>query len=349
MANAKVFALSLGAALALGCDDGGDEDGYDDVDAALSDAGAADAGLDGASHDGSAPRADAAVQSVTIRFKAKVGDQDLVCGQTYAGLGTTSASAKPRDFRFFVQELRLIDSQGQEVPVTFDERLPHQTRDVALIDFTDGADACTSGAPTTNMVITGMVPAGTYQGVVFVNGVSEALNHGDPGLAPEPLQAPSAHWTWNSGYRFMMAELLPMSAQHGMTDGGMDAGQAGAMADAAVGHDAGDAGESDAGTAPQGGGNGVVFVHSGSTACSGTPAMGISCSKENRAEIRLSDFDPATQSIVADLGAVFAGIDLSAGGQCHGSGAFCEPLYSALGIDFDTGAPASTQTVYRVE
>lgn len=350
MANSKLFALTLGAALVLGCDDGGAEDGHDDVDAAPGDAGAADAGLDAAAHDGSEPPADAGLQSVTIRFKAKVGDEDLVCGQTYDGLGTTNASAKPRDFRFFVQELRLIDSEGKEVPVTFDQRLPHQTRDIALIDFTDGADTCTSGAPTTNMVITGTVPPGTYQGVVFVNGVSESLNHGNPAVAPEPLQAPGAHWTWNSGYRFMMAELLPVNAHDGTTDAGIDAGHhADATLDAGVGHDAGDAGQDDAGSAPHGGSNGVVFVHSGSTACSGTPAMGISCSKENRAEIRLSNFDPASQSIVADLGAVFAGIDLSAGGQCHGSGAFCAPFYSALGIDFDTGAPASTQTVYRVE
>lgn len=343
--------LMLAAALAAsGCES--DEDGDDDVsgDASL-DAAAPEAGVDGGADarapDGGAD-AGADLQRVEIRFRAKIGSEELVCGQTYAGLGTTGTRATPQDFRFFVEQVRLINARGQEVPLVFEERSPHVAEQVALIDFTDGAGACAaSGASTTNMVIAGRVPRDTYDGVVIVNGVPATLNNAAPGEAPAPLRAPGAHWGWRDGYRFMMAELLPVAS---LGDAG--AGDAGGGT-----HHAGDAGTHDAGSsdagAPHAAGGGASFVHSGSTGCSGTPGTGITCNTDsfraNRAEVRLPRFNPATQYVVADLGAVFAGVDLMKGAVCHGTGAACAPMFTALGIDPATGRPSATQTVFRVE
>jgi uncharacterized repeat protein (TIGR04052 family) len=277
--------------------------------------------------------ADAGSQSITLRFKAKVGTEDLVCGHTYANQGSSKVSITPQDFRFYVQEVRLVTSSGAEVPLTFDERLPFQSQGVALIDFTNDDGACSnSNAPTTNTTITGTAPAGDYTGIVLVNGVSEALNHADPTspTTPAPLQAPGASWGWTLGYRFLMAEVLGVS---------------GAGADAGVVADAGAAHAADGGVAAPA----ASEMHLGSTGCMGTPADGISCSNPNRTLVRLMGFRPATSTIIADLGAVFAKPDLSSSVQCHGSGPACGPMFEALGVNVTTGAPLSTQSVYRLE
>lgn len=271
---------------------------------------------------------------VVLRFKAKVGSQDLVCGQTYEMQGSTKVAFTPQDFRLFVQEVRLIDAAGREVSVALDERAPFQTKDVALLDFTTGDGACSSGGPTVNTTLTGTVPAGTYTGLVFVNGVSESLNHADPTMAPAPLQAPGSNWSWTTGYRFLMAEVLqagPAQSATAGVDGGTDAGAMSAATD---------------GGAPI---PGMGLVHLGSTGCTGTQATSISCSKANRSVVRLAGFDPTQRTIIADLGAIFSSTDLSMDLQCHGSGPACMPMFEALGVNLSNGEPQATQRVYRVE
>ncbi|HXJ90147.1 MAG TPA: MbnP family protein, partial [Candidatus Binatia bacterium] len=59
----------------------------------------------------------AADQKVAIRFQARVGDEKLACGQTYSGIGTTASKISPRDFRFYVHDVALIDQSGKSVPV----------------------------------------------------------------------------------------------------------------------------------------------------------------------------------------------------------------------------------------
>jgi uncharacterized repeat protein (TIGR04052 family) len=290
--------------------------------------------------DASVPDGGPAMQPVTLRFKAKLGNEDLVCGRNYPQQGATKISATPQDFRFFVEEAYLINAAGQPVRVAFDDALPFQTKDVALIDFTDAAGSCANaGATTTNMVITGQVPAGSYNGVVLVNGVPESLNHGNPTQAAAPLRAPGASWDWLSGYRFVMAELAPVAAHAGA---GMDAGLLPPV-DAGVP-------AADAGTGGHGGGGGASAIHLGSTGCAGmvgTPGA-ITCAKANRNRVTLPSFNPTTQSIVADLSVVFGEVDLSLGTQCHGMGPTCASGFAALGVDGD-GKPAATQRVFRVE
>ncbi|MET0340911.1 MAG: MbnP family copper-binding protein [Polyangiales bacterium] len=309
----------LGASLAA-C--GGDDDDRATLDASTaSDAG----GLDGG--DGLVP--------VTLRFKAKVGADDLACGRSYAAQGSGQVAGKVQDFRLFLQDVALIAEDGRTVPVTLDERAPYQTRDLALLDFTDAKDGCVAGDPGSNTVVTGRVPPGRYRGLRFVNGVPTAINHGDPATAAAPLRMPGVNWNWLQGNRFVIAEMV--RAPDAMDGGVVTATDAGAPSSGGGGHNASSA-------TP-----GLAIVHVGSTNCGGSTATGFTCAKPNRNAVALPGFDPAVNTVVADLGAVFAGTDLDDGLLCHAAGAQCAAPLSALGIDVATGAPLATQQVFRFE
>jgi uncharacterized repeat protein (TIGR04052 family) len=319
------------AALATLCACGGDDDAGrpgPDLDAATA------VPLDAGVPDGLMP--------VTLRFKATVGAEDLVCGQGYLGQGSTKVPAKVQDFRFFVQDVRLVASDGSEVPMVLDERAPHQSRDVVLIDFTDGRDSCTTGDATANTVITGRVPPGTYRGLSFAIGVPEGLNHGDPAVLPAPLTAIGASWGWVQGHRFFIAEMRH-APELTSFDGGA-AVDAGAATDAGSGSSGG-GGHNASAAQP-----GLAIAHIGSTGCvGGAGGVGIRCDHPNRGAVKLTGFDPTVGSVVADLGAVFAGTDLLRGLLCHGRGESCTPPMIAAGIDVASGLPLPTQQVFRVE
>lgn len=94
-------------------------------------------------------------------------------------------------------------------------------------------------------------------------------------------------------------------------------------------------------------GGGVL--HLGSAGCSGDPAAGsVTCARSNRPSIILDGFDAASDVIVADLGAIFAGTDLAVSTLCHSSGAACEPMFGSLGLDLASGDSAPGQSVFRV-
>ena len=249
-------------------------------------------------------------QQVTIQFRAAVGTEPFACGQTYANQGTAATSVTPRDFRFYVQDLRLIDAAGQEVPVTLDVRSPWQAATVALLDFENGQGSCVgSGDVGTNTMITGTVPAGQYTGVAFRNGVPEDLNHDDPTTLPALLRAPQMQWSWLTGFRFVKANLMQV--------GGAAAQQA---------------------------------AETGATGCSGDPGQGtVVCTRPNRNNVVLTGFNPATNVIVADIAPIFASFNLSQTNECHGTGTVCGPMYTATGVNSTTGAALATQAVYRVE
>jgi uncharacterized repeat protein (TIGR04052 family) len=248
---------------------------------------------------------------VTIQFAAALGDDDFACGRTYPNQGTPGQNrqtATPGDFRFYVQDLRLINAGGQEVPVALDVRAPWQSASVALLDFEDGQGACLNGDVGTNALITGTVPAGDYVGVAFRNGVPDDLNHDDPTTLGAPLRAPGMQWSWLSGFRFMRAQLMQTR------------------------------------------GPAENVLELGSTSCSGDPVAGTAvCSRPNRNEVRLNGFNPATSTIVADIAAIFAQLNWRLMNECRGSDAVCETMFTAYGVDFDTGAALDTQQVYRVE
>jgi uncharacterized repeat protein (TIGR04052 family) len=255
-------------------------------------------------------------REVTIRFRAKVGERAFACGQRYDNLGSARTSVDPADFRFFVQDLSLIDKSGKAVPVSIKVRSPWQDTQVALLDFEDQSGSCGQGSAATNDVIEGNVPAGEYAGVEFTNGVPEDLNHIDPVTGPAPLQLDAAlSWGWLTGFKFFIAEVhQTMDPSAKDADGGVVPGGAG-------------------------------LLHVGSTACKANEG----CLHANRNRVRLMDFNPDKDVIVADFGNVFSNTDLSHDSQCHSSGMACSALFKQVGLDFQSGEQLSTQSVYRVE
>ncbi|HEY6558707.1 MAG TPA: MbnP family copper-binding protein [Polyangiaceae bacterium] len=302
------------------------------------------AGSDGGSND-------AGATAVTIRFKAKVGDADFACGQEYPNQGSTGVRARPLDFRFYVENLRMITRTGEEVPVTLDARSPWQSREVALIDFETGAAQSCNGDAATNTTITGSVPAGDYTGIAFVNGVPESINHSDPAFGPAPLQAPGMNWNWLFGFRFFIAELAHADAvmDAGAGDGGALPGlgllHAGSTA-CSDGSDAGGGGHGHGGGSDAGGGH---DAGASDAAHGDSGARRITCAKPNRNQVRLSGFDAQRSFVVADIGAVFTQTDLTLEATCHSGSEYCGPVFDNLGVNYATGAPLLTQSIYRVE
>ena len=283
--------------------------------------GAPAGGGSGGAHDGGTSDGSANVR-VTIHFKATVGSAAFACGTTYQNQGATGVAVRPRDFRFYVESVNLLDSQGQKVPLAMDVRSPWQTADVALLDFEDGTGDCVDGNPEMNTTINGTVPAGSYAGIVFTNGVPDPLNHGDPLTLPAPLQAGAMSWGWLYGFKFIKAELGATATP---------------AADAAAG---------------------LGLLHLGSIGCDNSVDGGstnynapptVVCTQPDRNEVRLTGFDPTVHAIVADVGAIFAATDLSKDQQCHSAGDACPSMFWAMGLDFATGARLTTQTVYHFE
>jgi uncharacterized repeat protein (TIGR04052 family) len=289
------------------------------------DASASDAG------DGNAPS-----QSVTLNFRALFGDQDFACGQEYTDQGTPPTVVTPQDFRLYISDVRLINSEGVEVPFSIEERSPFQGGGVALLDFEDGSGACLNGNSEMNSTVTGTVPVGSYTGVVFSTSVPTALNHQDPTTLPAPLQAGNMTWGWLYGYKFIKAEVLQVLPVSDATDAGSDA-----SADA---------------SAPI---PGAGLFHLGSTGCSNEtvadagddfgapPAM--TCTYPNRNRVELLGFNAAEDVIVADVAELFASTDLTTISMCHSFGEACSGLFENSGVDFATGAALDSQSLFRAE
>jgi len=124
---------------------------------------------------------------VTIQVAGKVGAQAFRCGEVYAGIGRSRADVITRDFRFYLHGIRLVRSDGSEVPLALDQDGRWQHEGTVLIDLEDGEEGCDAGDPETNTAVEGTVPEGTYTGLRFVLGVPLELNHVEADVAPPPL------------------------------------------------------------------------------------------------------------------------------------------------------------------
>ena len=144
----------------------------------------------------------AQTQPVNINFQAVVGDKPFDCKEIYEGIGTTNSKMTVSDFKFYVQDVRLIDKKGKETPVNLTNDGKFQTEKVALLDFENGEGSCTNGTKELNTAIRGTVPKGKYTGVKFTIGVPEELNHLDPTLQPSPLNNTRMMWSWQLGFKF---------------------------------------------------------------------------------------------------------------------------------------------------
>lgn len=311
MLRAGAFACALGAVIQMAAC--GDDD--DTPATPIHDAGAIDGNAP--VQDVTQPPHDAGQETVSIRFAAKVGTETFRCGTQYSNLGTTADTIEPHDLRFFVQDVALIDATGKEVPVTLEARAPWQTTQVALLDFEDGSGQCSNGNADMNAVVTGSVPAGSYTGLAFTNGVPAADNHADPATAQAPLTAGGMTWGWLFGHLFIKAEVGSTT-----TDGGYGLLHLGSVGCS----NATDGGDDNQGAGPS-----------------------VACSQGNRNRITLSTFDVSKNTVVLDVKTLFASTDLKAESKCHSMGPACPPLFSNVGLDFDGGARMPAAPAFRVE
>ncbi len=246
-----------------------------------------------------------AIQEVSLQFAARVGDAEANCTDTYDAVGSGDDSAVFRDIRFYVSNVRLVNEDGDDVPVELTQDGVWQYEDVALLDFEDGSGACmASGDAGLNTVVVGEVPADTYTGVRFDLGVPAELNHSDANTAEPPLNVLAMSWPWLVGRKFVRIDL---SVDTGAVDRG---------------------------------GNPVFNAwntHLGSQGCSNDGAGGMmpptmECARPQRPAIALDGFDPEAGTIVADIGALLADNDVS----MNMAGApGCQSFFDTMGQDED--------------
>ncbi len=271
----------------------------------------------------------AGTQPVAIRFAAHVSGQAFTCGQSYAGIGTTRSTITPSDFRYYVSEVHLVDSRGRAVPVSLTQDGAWQLDNVALLDFENASGPCRNGTAATNHTVRGTVPAGQYTGLRFTLGVPFARNHGDPTVAPSPLNLTAMFWNWQGGYKFIKFD----TATSGQT-------------------------ATTAAPDPRGGGNASGFsVHLGSTVCAAPSRTSApsACQNPNRVVVQFDRFDAKTQTVVADIAAVLAGanVDVNAPNTSPGCMSFlndadCPPVMGALGLAYGGVAAPGAQRLFSV-
>ncbi|MGD1854580.1 MAG: MbnP family copper-binding protein [Leptolyngbyaceae cyanobacterium] len=263
-------------------------------------------------------------QTVTIQFAGMVADDAFACGQAYE-LGTPATAMTPLDFRFYVSEVALLDTDGNEVPLILQQDGLWQHQNVALVDFEDKSGACSNGTVETRSEVVGTVPAGDYSGVKFTLGVPFGLNHVDSTLAPSPLNLTSLWWNWNFGYKFARIDLTPATTAQASPKQHSEAL------------------------------SGFAF-HLGSVGCQMDATQApVVCSMPNRPEVILADFDPTADVIVADLAALMSGTNLAENQEdtalgCMSSPADgdCTEIMQNLGLPFND-RPESVQTFFSVK
>ncbi len=271
-----------------------------------------------------------AQQEVSIRFAAQVNGAAFACGQSYSGVGTTQATATPTDFRFYVHEVQLLRADGSAAPLTLAET-PWQHQGVALLDFENGQGPCAQGGNAAlNETLRGTAPAGSYTGLRFTLGVPERLNHQDATVAPSPFNLTAMFWNWQNGYKFVKVDL--------------QVGAAAPVAPNAPAH---------GGAAGQGG----FALHLGSTQCvAAAPTQpGRDCRNPNRPVITLSGFDPLSTTVIADVGPVLQGVDITRNTERTPPGCMsfpndpeCRTVLPALGLPY-MDLPAGEQRFFRVQ
>lgn len=253
----------------------------------------------------------------SIRFAARVGDLDVACGFMYDGLGSQESSVELTDFRLYVSNVRLINHDGEDVPVELVQDGLWQHENVALLDFEDGSYGCAdSGNDLVHTKIVANVPEGEYTGLVFELGVPVELNHLDTTVAPSPLNIAAMWWGWQFGYKFlkidMMADGKPWFVHLGST---------------------------------------------GCESANETTPPEQPCSTPNRIEVRMEGFNPAHNFVVADLSTLVQDIDLSTsvpeppGCMSFPGDPDCTTLFGNLGLSLETGLQLAdvTQKMFRMQ
>lgn len=139
-----------------------------------------------------------------LPFVAKVGTQNFACGTDFT-LGTTQSTWKPRDLRFYVHDIVLIDEDGAEVPFTLAND-DFQGEGAALLDFEDASGDCSNGTVETHATLTGNAEGRHYAAIAFTLGLPFPLNHRDATAQAKPFSSSGMFWSWNAGYKFLKVD-----------------------------------------------------------------------------------------------------------------------------------------------
>lgn len=277
-----------------------------------------------------------AQETVNLNFAAMVGDQIAQCGQTYDGLGAMSSNIEFQDLRFYVSNIKLINADGEEIPLELTQDGMWQYDNVALLDFEDGTGLCSqSGNAATNSVITGTVPEGDYTGLVYTLGVPFALNHDDVTTAPSPLNISSMWWSWQGGYKHLRIDLM---SHAGMMDT-MNNSESEADSESA-----GHSGSAMPGFWP---------IHLGSTGCvseASTVAPSTECSTPNTLEVRFDNFDVTNDTVIADVATLLSNVDVSQSLELMPPGCMSGPQDPDCSVLFENlGLTAASQQLFKIK
>ena len=257
-------------------------------------------------------------QVVEIPFRAAVGDEDFDCNKTYT-LGTDSTQVQPKDFRYFVSDIKFVRADGTKEILKLEQDGKWQTGNVALLDFaTTDLNCAKSSSPdaSTRKVVRGVIKKGEYTGMEFALGLDDKTNHLDSATAEPPLNNPGMWWSWKGGYKELRLELTILSN--------------------------GSAKDKD------------YLIHHGATSCSGSSPETYTCTHENNALITLAG-NPLQSGVKFDIAKYFEGEKVqeeltqnlattkqmgvvsspsSWGCMAFGGDGDCEYLFSNLGLTF---------------
>ena len=304
-------------------------------------------------------RAQTKTKEVAIDFAAYVGESEFVCGESYEGVGTAESTITPKDFRFYVSNVALIDENGEAVPLELEQDGKWQYQNTVLLDFEDGTAACNNGTSEMNTTIVGTVPEGDYQSLQFTMGVPQDLNHDDAAIAPSPLNLTSMWWNWQGGYKFLRVDMEtdePIATVNNTSNSYTTQSQGGTteMVDEdthtsqAGGHQTtsqtsrqpnifkdGDThsqsssqthAEGEHSASHQQMSSNAYLIHLGSTGCSDSSQSNLfGCANPNRAKVTLEDFNPEKDVVIADLAELLAQSDLSTNQANTANGCMSSP------------------------
>jgi uncharacterized repeat protein (TIGR04052 family) len=284
-------------------------------------------------------------KEIAINFAAYVGEEKFVCGQSYEGVGTRKSTITPKDFRFYVSNIALIDNDGNAIPLKLSQDKQWQYQNTALLDFEDGTSSCDNGTAQINTTVVGRIPEGDYQSLQFTLGVPQNLNHDDAAISPSPLNLTSMWWNWQGGYKFLRVDLETESAIVNVGSNSSHSGQSDTQANEQTSHQTGKQpsifnngqgshkdphsssntqshstqtshhnsnGETTTGHDPETVSSNAYLIHLGSTGCSDSTQNSLfDCANPNRTKVVLEDFDPEDDVVIADLGELLAQSDLT--------------------------------------
>lgn len=255
-----------------------------------------------------------AAQPVSIQFRAAVGAKELACGQSYPGIGVTKSTITPRDFRFYVHNVRLVDAAGKEHAVELKQDDKWQLDNLALLDFENAIGSCANGTPQMNSAVVGTVDGGgSWTALRFTLGVPFEKNHTDLTKMPPPLNLTAMAWVWNAGRKFARLDFSSTGVQRGYA---------------------------------------IHLGSTGCTPNDSQTTVPTKCSEPNRLEVEFPHFDPASDAVIADIAALLQDSNVDEGGRMmsgcmsgHSTRA-CAPLFSNFGLPFPD-QPTKPQTFFR--